>query len=80
MGTKELEALIAVLERAERRLGREGHVAGHVDDPLRQGARRLQLRQVRGARFYCNERPSLIALDGAVLEPGRPARRGVLAP
>ena len=74
MGTKELEALIEVL-RGQTELGREGHVLGTWV---------IRYNKERGAfsfdkcesEIYCNERPSLIALDGAVLDPGGPLDAG----
>ena len=74
MGAKELEALIEVL-RGQTELGREGHVLGTWV---------IRYNKERGAfsfdkcesEIYCNERPSLIALDGAVLDPGGPLDAG----
>ena len=74
MGVKELEALIEVL-RGQTELGREGHVLGTWV---------IRYNKERGAfsfdkcesEIYCNERPSLIALDGAVLDPGGPLDAG----
>ncbi len=74
MGVKELEALIEVL-RGQTELGREGHVLGTWV---------IRYNKERGAfsfdkcesEIYCNERPSLIAFDGAVLDPGGPLGEG----
>ena len=70
MGTKELEALIEVLQR-ETALGREGHVLGTWT---------IRYDKERGAfsfdkcenEVYCNERPSVIAAGGEVLDAGGP--------
>ena len=74
MGAKELEALIEVL-RGQTELGREGHVLGTWV---------IRYNKERGAfsfdkcesEIYCNERPSLIAIDGSVLDPGGPLGEG----
>lgn len=70
MGTKELQALIEVLQE-QVALGREGHAIGtwtiHYDkqrsaftfDKCQDGV-------------YCEERPAVIALDHTVLDKGGP--------
>lgn len=69
MGREEIDALIAILE-AEREKG--GGVA--------LGTWKIGLDKKRGAFFfdkcendgYCEERPAVVALDGAVIDPGGP--------
>ncbi|MYB40788.1 MAG: hypothetical protein F4X76_01075 [Chloroflexi bacterium] len=70
MGAKELEALIEVL-RGQSELGRDGHVLGTwvIRYDKERGAFSFDKCE---SEIYCNERPSLIALDGAVLDPGGP--------
>jgi len=70
MGTKELQALVEVLQDQIAR-GLEGNVLGtwtiHYDKE--RGAFAFDKCENDG---YCEERPSVIALDGAVLVPGGP--------
>ncbi len=70
MGTKELQALVEVLQDQIAR-GLEGNVLGtwtiHYDEE--RGAFAFDKCENDG---YCEERPSVIALDGAVLDPGGP--------
>ncbi len=74
MGAKELEALIEVL-RGQSELGRDGHVLGTwvIRYDKERGAFSFDKCE---SEIYCNERPSLIALDGAVLDPGGPLDEG----
>ena len=74
MGAKELEALIEVL-RGQTELGRDGHVLGTwvIRYDKDRGAFSFDKCE---SEIYCNERPSLIALDGAVLDPGGPLDEG----
>ena len=70
MGSKELRALVEVLER-ELEKGLDGHVLGTWA---------IRYDKERGAftfdkcenEVYCMERPSVIAVDGALLDPGGP--------
>ncbi len=74
MGAKELEALIEVL-RGQSELGRDGHVLGTW--VIRYDKERAAFSFDKcESEIYCNERPSLIALDGAVLDPGGPLDEG----
>ena len=74
MGAKELEALIEVL-RGQSELGREGHVLGTW--VIRYDKERSAFSFDKcESEIYCNERPSLIALDGSVLDPGGPLDEG----
>lgn len=70
MGSQELQALIDVLQDQLSK-GLEGHVLGtwsiHYD--RERAAFQFDKCENEG---YCEERPSLIALDGAVLDPGGP--------
>ena len=74
MGAKELEALIEVL-RGQSELGRDGHVLGTwvIRYDKERGAFSFDKCE---SEIYCNERPSLIALDGSVLDPGGPLDEG----
>ena len=74
MGAKELVALIEVL-RGQTELGRDGHVLGTwvIRYDKDRGAFSFDKCE---SEIYCNERPSLIALDGAVLDPGGPLDEG----
>ncbi|MPZ99278.1 MAG: hypothetical protein GEU80_08045 [Dehalococcoidia bacterium] len=73
MGTKELEALIEVLQ-AEVAKGRDNHVTGtwHIH---------FEKEHPKGAAFsfnkcesevYCEERPTVIGVDGDVIDAGGP--------
>lgn len=69
MGREEIDALIAILQ-AEREKG-----GGHA-----LGAWKIGLDKKRGGFTfdkcendgYCEERPSVIAFDGSVIDPGGP--------
>lgn len=70
MGTKELEALVAVLQQ-QLAEGRAGHVLGtwtiHYDK-----ARTAFTFDKCEDGVYCEERPSVISLDQRVLDAGGP--------
>ena len=70
MGKQELEALVSVLQQ-QLALGREGVVTGtwEIRYDKERGAFLFDKCEFGG---YCAERPSVIALDGAVLDPGGP--------
>ncbi len=70
MGKQELEALARVLAD-QLALGREGVVTGtwEIRYDKERGAFLFDKCEFAG---YCEERPSIIALDGAVLDPGGP--------
>jgi hypothetical protein len=70
MGRKELEALVAVLQQ-QIALGREGVVVGTWEVRYDR-EREAFLFDKCEFGTYCEERPSVIALDGAVLDPGGP--------
>jgi hypothetical protein len=70
VGKEEIAALIAIL-KAQSELGSSNPV---------NGTWKIQFDKKRGAFLfdkcenegYCEERPSVIALDGTVLDPGGP--------
>ncbi len=70
MGTKELQALIEVLQ-SQLAQGLDGHVLGtwaiHYD--RERAAFTFDKCENEG---YCEERPSVIGLDRTVLDPGGP--------
>ena len=70
MGKQELEALARVLQE-QLALGRGGVVTGtwEIRYDKERGAFLFDKCEFGG---YCAERPSVIALDGAVLDPGGP--------
>lgn len=70
MGRKELEALIAVLQQ-QLALGRDGVVIGswQIAFNREQNAFLFEKCEIGG---YCEERPSVIGLDGKVLDRGGP--------
>ncbi|MDE2696604.1 MAG: hypothetical protein OXH97_08835 [Chloroflexota bacterium] len=70
MGTKELEALIAVLER-ETKAGREGHALGTWTIRYDKERSAFSFDHCE-SEVYCNERPAVIATDGSVIDPGGP--------
>ena len=70
MGTKELKALIEVLQH-ETECGREGHVLGTWTIRYDKERSAFSFDKCE-SEVYCNERPSVIGFDGAVLDPGGP--------
>lgn len=74
MGKKELEALLEVL-RDQLASGTDGHAIGtwtiHYDK--QRGA--FTFDKCEDA-VYCEERPAVIALDGAVIDAGGPILAG----
>jgi hypothetical protein len=70
MGREELAALISILE-AERDRGPSGHAIGtwKIGFDKNRGAFVFDKCENEG---YCEERPSVIALDGTVLDAGGP--------
>ena len=70
MGREELQALVKVIEQ-QLALGREGVVGGtwEIRYDKERKAFAFDKCEVGG---YCEERPSVVALDGAVLDPGGP--------
>ncbi len=70
MGSKELQALIEVLQE-QAALGTAGHVIGTwtIRYDKERSAFTFDKCENDG---YCEERPSVIGLDRAVLDPGGP--------
>ena len=70
MGRQQLEALVRVLEQ-QLALGRDGVVTGswEIRWDKERGAFQFDKCEFAG---YCEERPSVIALDGSVLDRGGP--------
>ena len=74
MGTKELEALIEVLQRETER-AREGHVLGTWTIRFDKNRSAFTFDKCE-SEVYCNERPSVIGTDGSVIDPGGPIEFG----
>jgi hypothetical protein len=74
MGTKELEALIEVLQRETER-ARDGHVLGTWTIHYDKDRSAFTFDKCEN-EVYCNERPSIIGTDGAVIDPGGPITFG----
>ena len=70
MGREQLQALVSVLEE-QLALGRDGVVGGtwEIRYDKEKSAFLFDKCEFGG---YCEERPSIIALDGTVLDPGGP--------
>ena len=70
MGREEIAALIELLQR-ENALGTDSHVLGtwSISFDKKKGAFMFDKCEADG---YCEERPSVIALDGAILDAGGP--------
>lgn len=70
MGREEIAALIAILT-AQQAQGAAGPVVGawKIAFDRKRGAFVFDKCESEG---YCEERPSVIALDGTVLDPGGP--------
>ncbi len=70
MGREELQALVQVLQQ-QLALGRDGVVIGTWEIRWNKERRAFEFDKCEfGA--YCEERPSVISLDGTVLDPGGP--------
>ena len=70
MGSKELQALIAVIEQELER-EREGHIVGTWT--IRYDKERSAFTFDRCENDgYCEERPAVLTLDGSILDPGGP--------
>lgn len=70
MGKEQLEALVNVLQQ-QLALGRDGVVGGTWEIRYDKEKRAFLFDKCEFAG-YCEERPSVIALDGNVLDPGGP--------
>jgi hypothetical protein len=70
LGKEEIAALIEMLQR-ENELGTDSHVLGawSISFDKNKGAFMFDKCEADG---YCEERPSVIALDGAILDAGGP--------
>ncbi|MBM3139198.1 MAG: hypothetical protein FJZ92_03035 [Chloroflexi bacterium] len=73
MGTKELEALVQILQ-GELARGRDNHVTGtwhiHFEKDHQDGPA-FSFNKCE-SEVYCEERPTVFAVDGRVLDPGGP--------
>ena len=70
MGSKELQALVDVLQE-QLALGREGHVVGSWTIQFDKERSAFTFNKCEDG-VYCEERPAVIGLDRAVLDPGGP--------
>ncbi len=72
MGTKELEALVEVLQ-TEIAKGRKNHVTGtwHIHFEKRDEQPVFSFNKCE-SEVYCEERPTVIAVDGEVIDEGGP--------
>ena len=70
MGSKELRALVEVLN-AELEKGLDGHVLGTWTIRYDENRSAFTFDKCEN-EVYCEERPSVISLDGAVVDPGGP--------
>lgn len=74
MGSKELQALIEVLQ-SELERGRDGHVVGTWTIHYDKSRSAFTFDKCEDG-VYCEERPAVISLDSTVLDPGGPLLRG----
>ena len=70
MGREQLQALARILEQ-QVALGREGVVTGTWEIRWKKERNAFEFDKCEFGG-YCEERPSVIALDGSVLDPGGP--------
>lgn len=70
MGTKELQALIEVLQEQVEK-GREGHAIGTWTIHYDKGRSAFTFDKCEDG-VYCEERPSVIGTDGSLIDPGGP--------
>jgi hypothetical protein len=70
MGREQLQALARILEQ-QVALGREGVVTGTWEIRWKKDQNAFEFDKCEFGG-YCEERPSVIALDGSVLDPGGP--------
>lgn len=71
MGREQLQALARIIEQ-QLALEREGYVIGGTWEVRYDKERDAFAFDKCEFGGYCEERPSVIALDGAVLDPGGP--------
>jgi hypothetical protein len=70
MGREQLQALARILQQ-QVALGREGVVTGTWEIRWKKERNAFEFDKCEFGG-YCEERPSVIALDGSVLDPGGP--------
>lgn len=70
MGREQLEALVSVLQ-GQLGLGRDGVVGGTWEIRWNKDKQAFEFDKCEFGG-YCEERPSVIAIDGTVLDPGGP--------
>ena len=70
MGTRELEALVEVIQEQLAK-GRDGHVLGTWTIRYDKGRSAFTFDKCED-EVYCEERPSVIGLDRAVIDSGGP--------
>lgn len=70
MGSKELEALIEVLQ-GQLAEGREGYVVGTWTIQYDKARAAFTFNKCEDG-VYCEERPAVIGLDGTILDKGGP--------
>ncbi len=70
MGSKQLEALVEVLQH-QLGEGHEGFIAGTWTMRYDMGRQAFTFDKCEN-EGYCEERPSVIALDGTVIDEGGP--------
>jgi hypothetical protein len=70
MGSKELQALIEVLQ-GQLEQGRDGHVVGTWTIQYDKERAAFTFNKCEDG-VYCEERPAVIGLDGAVIDKGGP--------
>ncbi len=70
MGTKELQALVEVLQK-QLALGHDGHVIGSWTIQYDKERSAFTFNKCEDG-VYCEERPAVIGLDHAVLDKGGP--------
>jgi len=70
MGREQLQALAKILDQ-QLALGREGVVGGTWEIRWNKERNAFEFDKCEFGG-YCEERPSVIALDGSVLDPGGP--------
>jgi len=74
MGREQLEALARVIEQ-QLALGRESVVGGSWEIRWNKTRNAFEFDKCEFGG-YCEERPSVIAVDGSVLDPGGPVLAG----
>jgi hypothetical protein len=70
MGSKEIQALIEVLQR-QLEAGREGHILGTWTIQYDKDRSAFTFNKCEDG-VYCEERPAVIGMDQSVIDPGGP--------